>query len=66
VRACRFAHLGRARRVLYGLAMKKTTKKLTLSTETVRALDNRALADVAGGDSAQIRCHWTVGCAQQK
>ena len=51
-----------ARRVLYGHAMKKMTKKLSLKTETVRALDQIALADVAGGASVLIRCGWSITC----
>lgn len=42
--------------------MKKTTKKLTLRSETVRALDKTTLVDVAGGGSVLIRCGWSITC----
>jgi hypothetical protein len=42
------------------MTMKKQTKKLSLNAETVRALDTKALADVAGGSLLSHPRTW--GC----
>jgi len=42
--------------------MKKSTRKLALTTETVRQLDTVALGRVAGAGSILIRCGVTLTC----
>ena len=42
-------------------AMKKTTKKLSLSRETLRSLEENALQEVAGGVT-KIDCSNTGSC----
>jgi natural product precursor len=47
-------------------AMKKETKKLTLSRETLRKLEERELREIAGGDTFQNSCDTITrwGCSR--
>ena len=44
--------------------MKKKFKKLSLTTETLRNLNEPSLKNVAGGTEAETNCTCTINCTQ--